>query len=63
MSTIIIDMNTHKPVLAKDIAPSKDARTILDNTIAQAKAARTSQAWAIIPTANGTTQPIAVLIR
>ena len=50
-------------VLAKDIAPSRYARAILDGTLAQAKTASTHKAWAIIPTTNGTNQQITITIR
>ena len=50
-------------VLAKDIAPSKYARTILDGTLAQAKTARSHKAWTLIPTTNGTDQLITITIR
>jgi hypothetical protein len=51
------------PVLAKDISGSKHARTILDETLAQAKTSRTHRAWTLIPTADGTDQIIIVAIR
>ena len=50
-------------VLAKDIAPSKHTRTVLDNTLAQAKTAHMHKAWAMIPTTNGTGEPITITIR
>ena len=63
MSITITYNNTDTPVLAKDVAPTKAARTILDNTIAQAKTRRTHQAWTIMPMANGTSRLISVRIQ
>ena len=61
--TITITDTNNQPILAKDIAPSKQTREQIEYTIAYARQSHTRKAFAYIDMADHTQQTITITIR